>query len=266
MSKYLFLFNLKSNKILIISFTLILTMYSSIATGMYNPTSVEAINSMLDLLPEGFAKAMNFMGFGEDLTTYISHYLYGFIFFIFPMIFIILVGNKVLSKHVDSGSMAYLLTTPHSRIKIATTQAIFLILSTCFVVLFNTILIILMSVALFPGDLDILNFIMLNVTTLSVLLFVSSITYLFSSLFDESSKALSFSSLFAVVFFMANAIKNIDERLEFLKYITPFSLVDIDRILDGGAFSYIASSIMLFVSAVIYYIAIIIFDRRSLAV
>lgn len=265
MSKYLFLLDLKTNRVMIIAFTLILAMYASIATGMYDPESAESMNAMLDMLPEGMAKAFSFTNFGTELTSYISSYLYGFIFFMFPMIFIILVGNNIMVKHIDSGSMAYILTTPHTRRSVATTQAVFLMTSTIFIVIMNMILIILMSGILFPGKLDVGNFIMLNITTLSVLLFISSIVFFCSSYFDDRSRSLAYGSFVSIFFFVINAIKNISDQLSFLRFFTPFALVNIDKILEGGAYSYVVSLITLLVTATIYTFSIYNFNKRSLA-
>ena len=116
-----------------------------------NPDSAEALNTMLELLPEGMVKALGFQNMGTDLTGYLSNYLYGFIFLTFPMIYCAIMANRLIAKHVDSGSMAYLLTTPHSRVRIATTQAIYLAASVLAIMLINVGLAILMSE---PGNTD----------------------------------------------------------------------------------------------------------------
>ncbi|MCG8484270.1 MAG: ABC transporter permease subunit, partial [Clostridia bacterium] len=123
MNYTLFKATAKANWVILLMITLVILMYVSISITMFDPDNIEKMNAMLDMVPEGMLKAMGFENLGTDLTEYLSNYLYGFIFIMFPMIYCIIVSNKLIAKHVDSGSMAYLLTTPNSRVKIAVTQA-----------------------------------------------------------------------------------------------------------------------------------------------
>ena len=48
---------------------------------------------------------------------------------ILPMVFSIMLANKLIMGYIDNGSMAYLIATPNTRFKIVLTQALFLIIS-----------------------------------------------------------------------------------------------------------------------------------------
>lgn len=54
----------------------------------------------------------------STLIEFLSSYLYGFIYLVFPLIFKIIIANKLVVRYVDQGSMAYLLSTPMSRKKL----------------------------------------------------------------------------------------------------------------------------------------------------
>ena len=73
------------------------------------------------------------------------------------MIFEIIIANRLISKYVDSGSMAYLLATPNKRSKVAITQGLFMIISIGALILFIALVGIINSKIYFPGDLDIKN-------------------------------------------------------------------------------------------------------------
>ena len=103
-----------------------LLIYVSTAVSMYDPSSIETMENMFKLLPEGMLKAFGFDTLGTDLTGYLAHYFYGFIIIVFPLIYIVLISNRLIAKHVDTGSMAYLLTTPNTRVRVAFTQAMYL--------------------------------------------------------------------------------------------------------------------------------------------
>ncbi len=57
---------------------------------------------------------MGFSGLVTDLTGYLASWLYGLLMFGFPMVYCIILGNRLVARQVDSGSFAYLLSTPHS--------------------------------------------------------------------------------------------------------------------------------------------------------
>lgn len=266
MIKSLFLFNLRENKILIIAFSLIGTLYATVSIGMYDPSSAEALEAMLDLLPEAMIKMMGFDQIGGDITHYVSNYLYGFIMLLFPVIFSIMLGTKLVSKYVDQGSMTYLLTMPYTRRKIVITQAVFFALSLFVIIFFNVLVIIVMAESMFPGSLDIWKFIMLNLVTYAVHLALSGLTFLCSVLFSDSSKSLGVSGGILISFFILNMLSSISEQTEFLKYFTPFTLIDIEHILASGGNGVLGFIITMITAIAIFIVSIEIFHRKSIII
>ncbi len=233
MIKDLFIFDLKENKVLIVVFTLIILIYGTVSVGMYDPNTAEAFDAILDMLPAAVIRMMGFDNMGGAITPFISNYLYGFIMLIFPLIFTIMVGNRLVSRHVDSGSMIYLITTPYTRRKIVITQAVFFVTSMFFIFLVNVGVIIIMAEAMFPGMLEIGNFLVLNLVTFAVHMLLAGVTFVFSVVFGDSSKCIGFSGGLLISFFVLTMLSGIDEKTEFLKYFTPFSFIDIEYILSG---------------------------------
>lgn len=66
--------------------------------------------------------AVGMTGVAANLLEWIKIYLYGFLMILFPLIFIIILVNKLVASYIDNGSMASLLATPNSRGKIIRTQ------------------------------------------------------------------------------------------------------------------------------------------------
>ena len=95
------------------------------------------MNSMLEMFPEGLLKAFGMAEIHTELTAYLASWLYGLLMIGFPMIYSIMLGNKLVAKLVDNGSFAYLLSTPNSRVKLILTQGIYALSS--LVVLFLAI-------------------------------------------------------------------------------------------------------------------------------
>lgn len=266
MSKVLFKVNIKSNYPLFLFVTAILLLYTTMSVGMFDPLNAEMIEAMLNMMPNSMMKAFGFDSLGTELTGYLGNYLYGFIYLVFPMIYTILVSNKLIAKHVDTGSMAYLLTTPHSRTVIARTQAIFLAVSTLFIFLINVAVAIVMSEIMFRGLLQIGSYIMLNVVTYLCLLLVSSIGFFFSCLFNDTKNSLAFGAAIPIVFVVLKMVSAINDNLSMLKYFSLYSLVDVNKILEGGPYPFIVSLILLFVASIIFTASIKLFDKRSLSI
>lgn len=263
MIKHLLYKNIKDNKILVISFIAILLLYGTIAIGMYNPEDMSAMEAMFGLLPDAMVNMMGFNLIGP-LVNYISNYLFGFIMIMFPMIFLIMLGNKLVAKQVSSGSMTYLLTTPYTRKKIITSQALFYILSLFVIMLIPYLVIISMSALMFPELLDYGKYSLLTLSTFSILALLSSIIFFFSVLFDDTSKTLGYSSAVGIGMFVISMVAKLGEEVEFLKYFSFFSFINVNHIIDTPMYGWMVVLIGIISSTIIYYLSIILFDKKSL--
>ena len=124
MIKALQKYNIKTNKILWLIIFAVLVFYISIIISMFDPKSVKALNEMLEILPESLIKALGFDVMSTELTTFIANYIYGFLILVFPVIFTIIINNRLIAKHVDNGSMSYLLTTRIPAVNLLSISAI----------------------------------------------------------------------------------------------------------------------------------------------
>ena len=266
MNKTLFITNIKSNWGVFAFVAGMLLIYVITSITMFDPDSAQSMIAMLEMLPEGMMKAFGFDGLGTDLTSYLSGYLYGFILLVFPLIYTIILSNKLVAKHVDSGSMAYLLTTPNSRVKIILTQALYLISSTFVLILIELIVLISMAEAMFPGHLEIGKFLALNLLTYLVLVVVGGISFLFSCIFNDTKNSIAFGAGVPIIFFVLKMISEISKKVEFLKYFTIYSLVSPDKIMNDGTYTTVVCLILVGVATILYGSAIYIFNKRSLAI
>jgi len=266
MNKHLLIFNLKSNLTMLLAFLGITLMYSTIATAMFDPTTSELMQQFIDVLPETMVNMMGFSDFGTEITGYLATYLYGFIFFIFPMIFIVMLGNKLMAKQIDDSSMAYLLTTPNSRIKIATTQALSLIINIFILISVNVLVIIVTSEIGFSGQLQIGKFLGLNFILLGALTLVSALIFLISTIVGDYSKAVGISSALVGYLFIMNMIKNLSDDLKFIQYTTFLSIVNIDKVMDSNTFIWLSGSLSLIAGILVFILSILIFNKKSLTI
>ncbi|HOB20425.1 MAG TPA: ABC transporter permease subunit, partial [Candidatus Atribacteria bacterium] len=129
MSFALFKATLKKNWLLLFIFFGVLFMYAAVIISMFNPDDIAQLISMLDAVPEDMLKAFGLTTAITNMTTYLASWLYGLLMTSLPMVYSIILANRLVAKAVDNGSMAYLLSTPNSRAKIIITQGLYALLS-----------------------------------------------------------------------------------------------------------------------------------------
>lgn len=264
MSFRLFKASLKSNWMLILIFYIIMLMYFSIITSMFDPKDVEKMATLMASLPPQLMKAVGFSNLSTNLTSFLGDMYYGFIAIMFPMIYCIILGNKLIAKHVENGSMTYMLSTPNSRVKIAVTQAIYTIASMTTLILMITISGIAVSASMFSGLLDIGSFMKINFCLWLLFCAISGICFFFSCVFNDSKNSLAFGAGIPVLFFVIKMLANAGDKYTWIKDLTLLSLFNPTKILAGDS-SVLISCIMLTIIAVVLYLSgIIIFNRKDL--
>ena len=201
----------------------IITLYGGVITAMFDPELEAGINALAESMPEFFA-AFGMQNPGVTLLDFLINYLYGFILIVIPFIYIIIMCFKLVAKHIEKGSMSYLLNTNYSRQSIITTQAFVLLLGVLVLVLYPTVLIALLSHFMFEGELDLSKFIAVNVGLLFLECFLAGMCFFFTCLFSELKYSVGLGAGLGFVFFLVQMLSQVNEDIEFLKYFTPLTL------------------------------------------
>lgn len=254
----LFKMNFKKNWVLLLIFFGVLLMYMSVMISMYDPEDMEAILSMMDLFPAELFQAMGFSGLVTDLTSYLASWLYGMLMIGFPMVYSIILGNRLVAKMVDNGSFAYFLSTPSSRIQIIITQGLYALLSMLLLFAAVTAAGIGLSAAMVPGHLNQGAFLRLNGVTLLVNSLVLMISFFFSCLFNETKLSLGFGAGVPITFLLMNMLGSAAPEAEILKRFSIFGLYDPLEVARGEqvlgvAVIYLLSIAVLFTAGVIRF-------------
>lgn len=153
---------------------------------MYDPELAHMLNDYQIALP-GIMSAVGMTGIAGNLTEFVYIYLYGFIMLVFPIIAIIILGNKLLAHYIDSGSMGVLLATPNSRLKILLTQLLSMLAGITLLIVLITAIGIGTCEGLFSGELDIPLFLKLNAALLLFHLMLGGIAFLPACIFNDSN-------------------------------------------------------------------------------
>ena len=254
---------IKANYKLFIIFAAVLAMYISIILSMFDPAMGEMLQGFAETMPELMA-AFGMANPGSTLIEFMATYLYGFLLLVFPMVFSIILANKLVARYVDRGSMAYLLATPNTRKKIVSTQAFFLMINLALLILFVTLMGIITSEIMFPGELDITKFILINIGLFCLHICISGICFFASCIANDTKLAYSISAGVPAAFYLLQMLANMGGKLEDLKYATIFTLFDTNKTISGDSNAIWMCTILIVLGLLLYGIGIWKFTKRDL--
>jgi len=233
-------------------------MYMAIMISMYDPEDIEALTSMLELFPEDVMKAMGFSNVITGLTSYLGSWLYGLLMFGFPMVYCIILANRLVAKMVDDNSFAYLLSTPNSRVKIIITKGVYAIASVGVLIAALFGIGVLIATLMFPGALDIYDFFRLNLTTMLVNMVVMMICFFFSCLFNETRLSVGFGAGIPIIFLLMKMLGGASTEAEILKKMSIYGFYDPVELVNGADILsvnlvYTGILVVLFISSVLVF-------------
>lgn len=256
---------IKSNFKMFLIFLAVITMYITLIITMYNGDMAELMQQFAKDMPEMMAM-MGMNGITSTLIGFIISYLYGFILIIFPMVFYIMLSSRLVASLVDRGSMAYLLASPNKRNKIIFTQMKVIGTYIFILILYSTILSIVTCEIMFPGQLGIKGFLILNLGLIALHFAISGICFFASCIFNDMKNTLTVGVGLPLFFFIVQMLANMGGKLEPLKYATILTLFDPYKLIDGNKTSYIFIGVLLVISIVLYGSSILIFRKRDLSI
>lgn len=243
-------------------FVAVITMYFTVIISMFDP----ALGSALDEFAKAMPELMAIVGMNPvsgELVSFLEAYLYGFIMLVFPMVFCILSANKLIARHIDRGSMTYLLAAPVKRETVAFTQMMVMVTGLFVLVFYAALLGIINCEISFPGKLDIGKFIVLNIGVLCLQMFIGGICFLCSCIFNDSKYAIGLGAGIPALEFIIQMMANAGNELENAKYATFFTLFDSNGIVAGESGA-ILGIIVLFLGAIVLFGAsIVIFSKKD---
>jgi len=246
--------------------TCIFCFYFAIMVSMYDPNGAEAMEEMMKMMPEGMLKALGWADMGSTLVTFLNTSMYGFLMLLFPMVISIVVNHRLIASHVDKGSMAYLLSTPNSRKKIALTQATFSMASITVFFTVTATFGIFIAQSMFPGELEIGKFIMVNIYGLLMYFAIGSIGFFASCIANESKHSLALGLGLPAGFMVLQMLGSVGESVSWIGNLSLYALFDPNRLVEGDGFAYLGMALFLLIAAGLYLGGITIFNKKDLQV
>ncbi len=244
-------------------FLAILTMYITIIIYMYTPELSDIMNGFMEAMPDLFA-AIGMGNVGDGLLGFMVQYLYGFILFIFPAIFIVMITNNLVCKYVDVGSMAYLLATPNTRKKIVFTQWIVLNILLIVLVLYIFACGAITAEILFPSELNMTGFMWVNLGLWAMYFFIGNLLFCISCLLNESDKFLQIAGVILFVSYICNSIATMGSDFSFLKYFSFLTLFNPTEIINNLNDQFLPIALLFIGGIAFATVGISIFEKRDL--
>lgn len=201
-------------------------------------------SSFLSTLPDTVSEALEEIGQADLYTLIVGSIFYKLAGLLLPIIYMIMASNNLVAGQVDSGSMAYVLSTSTKRVTVVFTQAVYLVGSilTTFALTTATGCVCL-SIVSEDVELTYDELLLLNLGAFLVLFALSGLCFFTSCIFDRSKRSMAIGgglSIFALVaamlgLFGSPVIPSVIrlEALNNFNYTTVISLFDVVSIIDG---------------------------------
>ena len=175
---------------------------------------------------------------------------YSIMITIFPAIYSMISANKLLASQVDSGSMAYVLSTPKSRAKVVSTQVVYSVVSVVLMFVVTTVVHCAVNAAMpleiavatggevmESGDITSKMILECNISACAASLAIAGLCYMFSGIFNRSKYSIGCSGVLVGTCILAGIMAMFGslgvEAMGNFKYATLFSLYDYKSILLG---------------------------------
>lgn len=201
-------------------------------------------SSFLSTLPSTVSDALEEIGKADLYTLIVGSIFYKLAGLLLPIIYMIMASNNLIAGQVDSGSMAYVLSTSTKRIAVVFTQAVYLV-GSLFAMFTLTTLTGCVCLSLVGEEVGLTygNLILLNLGAFLVLFTLSGLCFFTSCVFDRSKRSMAVGgglSIFALVaamlgLFGSSAIPSVVrlDSLNYFNYVTVISLFDVISIIEG---------------------------------
>lgn len=255
----------KSNLALLVIFLCVLSIYSVMVIALFDPEMSAGLRAMTTAMPQLFS-AFGMGDIGTTLLDFISGYLYGMLFIVFPGVFLIILTNRLITRYIDHGSLVYLLASPNKRRRIAITQAGFMVFNLIIMVMYLTIILLAASGVMFPKELQTAPFLRVNAGLLGLLVFFGGICFFISCLFNESRYALGINTAIIVYSVLLQMIANMGDTFHMLRYLTPVTLFDADGLAGAKGSAFILTAILYLTGILFINAGILYFERKDLPI
>ena len=236
----------------------------------------EATKSISDQIPEKVAVALEELGNMDVYGLIIGSIFYRIAGLLLPMVFVIMTANSLLAGQVDSGSMAYVLSTPTKRRTVSVTQMTYLLFALFSMFALLTVVSVI-AVWIVGGNAFAINFseiLLFNLGAFLTMFAIAGFCFMCSALFNRTKYSLSIGgglTIFSLVctilgLFGSSVVPSAMRisQMNFFNYLSIITFFDTTDILTGSMDWLWKFGILLAVGIVTIIIGVFRFDKKDL--
>ena len=237
---------------------------------------IEATASITDQIDLEVAEALSELGNMDIYGLIIGSIFYRIAGILLPMVYVIMTANGLLAGQVDSGSMAYVLSTPTKRRTVSTTQMLYLLVSLLAMFLLVTAVSVV-SIWIVGGNTFAINFgeiLFFNLGAFLTMFAFAGFCFMCSAIFNRTKYSMSIGggiSMFMLVCTILGlfgsqvvpAAMRIDQ-MNFFNYLSIITLFDTSVILAGGFNFLIGFGVLALIGIVTFIVGTFVFDKKDL--
>lgn len=236
----------------------------------------EATKSISDQIPEKVAEALSELGNMDIYGLIIGSIFYKIAGLLLPMVFVIMTANGLIAGQVDSGSMAYVLSTPTKRRTVTCTQMTYLMISLLAMFLMVTVVSVI-SVWIVGGNAFAINFgeiLLLNLGAFLTMFAIAGYCFMCSAIFNRSKYSMSIGgglTIFSLVctilgLFGSEVVPSAMRisQMNFFNYLSLITFFDTTSILNGSLTYLWKFGILLAVGIITFIVGVFRFDKKDL--
>ena len=241
-----------------------------------------ASKTVVSSLPDSLTSIISQLGSTDLYGLIVGVFMFGAVIVLLPLVYTIILANSLVSEKIETGSLAFTLSTPIKRSTFVTTQAIYLILSELFIGIITLIFgLTAREIGVAIGGTQLMN----SLPTSDVFLYslgstitmisLSSICFLSSCIFNKTRLSITVGGGINIFFFICSILSFFGSealtptiRIEAMGYFRYFTIMSLNNgvcVMNGNLTLFIIELICLLLISVGCYIGgIVIFNKKDL--
>ena len=224
--------------------------------------NVDMLNEMMKVFPPEILKAFN-MDISEIDTAYGWLKTEGFVFvLLITGIFSGMLGSNIVLKEESDKTIEYLHNLPVTRTKIVTNKVL---CALTYIISMILILGIFNYVGLsISGNFNQKQYLLLSISPLFTALVIFSICLFISTFTHKTKKTMGISLGIVFASYFLQILAELSKEVEFLKYITPFTLADTRNIISNNSLNPICIIVSLLLTTTLIILSIYKYNKKEL--
>lgn len=247
------------------------------ALQAYTATIIEDMTkTLVEQLPQKVTDALSEIGNMDVYGLVVGSIFFRIAGLLLPMIFVIMTANNLIAGQVDSGSMAYVLSTPTKRKTVAFTQIFYMFTALLLMFSLTTITSVVCLAIVNSREITInySQLLLLNLGAFITMFAISGICFLASCIFNRSKMSMSVGGGLSMFFLVATILglfgSNVIpsairiDAMKMFNYVSIITLFDAISILNGTLTYLWKFAILIIIGIVAYTIGVFKFDKKDL--